>query len=236
MNLAEIAGLLGLNLGLLLAVMTGLWALSRRSGRLGFIDGAWPLAPAALAGVTFLLTDGDPVRRGLLLWLVTIWALPQAWRRLRPSAWAEADARYAATAARAGAGRRPGLVTLILFFLPQAALAWLIALPVQLGQVDFLPPVGALGWAGAVLAVAGIGLEGWGALRLTTQAVDTPERFGGWLRRPDRIGDLAVWWGLWLIAAETGPGRWAILGPAFLTWAVIHWVRTENPRRAGDGG
>ncbi len=244
MTLAEIAALLGLNLGLALAVMAGLWALSRRRPGIGFIDAVWPLLMAATAGVAFLLAEGDPVRKGLMLWLVAIWAAPQAWRRISPAARADAERRYAAVG-EAAAGRRGwsrDRTRLLLFFLPQGALAWLTSLPVQLGQVDFLPAVGWVGWTGAVLAVAGIGLEGFGSLRLAAArhrppvdpaSVTGPRR---WLRRPDYMGDLAVWWGLFLIAAETGPGRWSVIGPIFLTLAMAHWARTENPRRVSDGG
>lgn len=244
MTVAEIAALLGLNLALILAVMSGLWALALRSKRVDFIDGVWPLAMAALAAVTFVVTDGDPVRKGLLLWLVAIWAGPQAWRRLSPSARREAEARYARTAEAlvARRGWRRSRIWLLLFFLPQGVLAWLTALPVQLGQVDFMPPVGWIGWTGAVVAVLGIGVEGLGSLRTATHwkapaAEAAPSTGPGrWLRRPDYLGDLAVWWGLCLIASETGPGRWSVLGPLFLTFAMAHWATTKNPRRVSDGG
>lgn len=241
MNLAEIFALPGLNLGLLLAAMTGLWALSLRWEGVGFLDGVWPLALAGLAGTTFLLAEGDPVRKGLLLWLVAVWAVPQAWRRLAPGARAEADARYAAVAARV-AGRRgwsPRRAGLVLFFLPQAVAAWLVSLPVQLGQTEFLPAVGWVGWTGAVLAVAGIGLEGLGSLWAQKHPLAGPSVFRGprrWLRRPDYLGDVAVWWGLFLIAAETVPGQASIIGPIFLTFVLAHWAKTENPRRESDGG
>lgn len=241
MNLAEIAALLVLNLGLLLAAMAGLWALSLRWKGVGFLDAVWPIALAAPAAVAFLLAEGDPVRRGLLLWLVTIWALPQALRRLAPAARAEADARYSEVAERIAAGRHwsPRRAGLVLFFLPQAVVAWLVSLPVQLGQVEFLPAVGWIGWTGAMLAVAGIGLEGVGSLRAARHRWADPASFRGlrrWLRRPEYLGDLAVWWGLFLIAAETGPGQASIIGPIFLTFALAHWARTENPRRERDGG
>ncbi|MBW8304098.1 MAG: DUF1295 domain-containing protein, partial [Brevundimonas sp.] len=199
MNLAEIAALLALNLGLLLSAMAGLWALSLRWKGIGFLDAVWPLALAAPAATTFLLAEGDPVRKGLLLWLVTLWAAPQAWRRLAPPARAGADARYVAVAEEFAVRRgwSPDRTRLMLSFLPQGALAWLASLPVQLGQVDFLPAVGWVGWTGAVLAVAGIGLEGVGSLWSARHAPADPSSSRGarrWLRRPDYLGDLAVWW------------------------------------------
>ncbi|MBU1385266.1 MAG: DUF1295 domain-containing protein [Alphaproteobacteria bacterium] len=239
MTLAETAALLGLNLGLALATMAGLWALSARWKGIGFLDAVWPLIMVGMAAVTMAVADGDPVRKGLLLWLVAIWATPQALRRLSPMARAEADSRYAAVGGTAAARRGWSVkhTRLLLFFLPQGALAWLASLPVQLGQVDFLPAVGWVGWTGAVLAVAGIGLEGFGSLRLSalrkrpaTEPASSPIA-GRWLMRPDHLGDLAVWWGLFLIAAETGAGRWSVVGPIFLTLAMAHWARTDSPKR-----
>ncbi len=240
MILAEIVALLCLNLGLLLTAMAALWGVSRRWKGVGFIEAVWPLAMVAAAVSSFVVADGDPVRKGLLLWLVSIWALPQAWRRLTPAARAEADRRYAAAAGELSRDRGwgEGRARLLLFFLPQGALAWLASLPVQLGQVDFLPAVGWVGWTGAVLTVAGIGLEGLGSLRSAKRfAVPTASHgLRRWLRRPEYLGDLAVWWGLFMIAAETGPGQASVVGPIFLTALLAHWVKMENPRRVSDGG
>ncbi|MDY6925135.1 MAG: DUF1295 domain-containing protein [Pseudomonadota bacterium] len=238
MTPAETAALLGLNLGLALAAMAGLWALSSRWKGIGFIDAVWPLTMVGMAVVTMVVADGDPVRKGLLLWLVAIWAAPQAMRRLSPAARADGDRRYAAVAEAAGMrlGQPTKRTRLWLFFLPQGALAWFASLPVQLGQVDFLPAVGWVGWTGAVLAVAGIGLEGFGSLRISARRKRPPtepavQGARRWLQRPDYLGDLAVWWGLFLIAAETGAGRWSVVGPIFLTLAMAHWARTGEPER-----
>jgi steroid 5-alpha reductase family enzyme len=32
-----------------------------------------------------------------------------------------------------------------------------------------------------------------------------------------------VWWGLYIIAAETPIGLWALPGPLFLTWTLMKW-------------
>jgi hypothetical protein len=59
-----------------------------------------------------------------------------------------------------------GRTALLVVFLPQAVLAWLTSLPVQLGQVAVEPAVGWIGWVGAVLAVVGIGFESIGDAQL----------------------------------------------------------------------
>ncbi|HYC67230.1 DUF1295 domain-containing protein [Brevundimonas sp.] len=243
MNLAEIAALLGLNLVLSLAVMTAAWAVVRRTGRFGLVDAMWPLVMLLAAATTFLIVDGDPVRKALLVWLTAVWAVREAWRGLSPRIRIEADARYA-QAFEGGAGfRASAAAPLLLCFLPQAALAWLTALPAQLGQVTYEPGVGWIGWSGAVLAVAGLAVSGLGDLRRTAFRKQPPAAGGvlarvwrRWRGRPDYAGDIAVWWGLFLIAAETGPGRWSLIGPLFLTWTLAHWAKTENPRRVSDGG
>ena len=35
-------------------------------------------------------------------------------------------------------------------------------------------------------------------------------------RHPNYFGDACLWWGLYLIAAETGLGAWSILGPLLI--------------------
>ncbi|OYW34771.1 MAG: hypothetical protein B7Z42_16190, partial [Brevundimonas sp. 12-68-7] len=43
-------------------------------------------------------------------------------------------------------------------------------------------------------------------------------------RHPNYFGDACVWWGLWLIAAETGwVGIVSIVGPLFLTFTLTKW-------------
>jgi len=222
MRLSEILLLLLANLALSLAVLLAAWAVARRREDLGFIDAVWPLAMLLMALGAFVQADGDPVRKGLLTWLCAVWAVQTAWplwakwRREGPRA------GYASiTDDWAGRGWSRARTWLLIFFLPQGLLAWLISLPVQLGQANPSPTIGALGWAGAVIAVGGVAL---GSVADSRPGV---RRFRG-------LGDLAVWWGLYLIAAETGPGRWAILGPVLLTWMVLRDLRVraapEHPK------
>ena len=232
MSLTEIAALLGLNLALIIAVMVGLWTLSLRLKDVSFIDAVWPMGMLLLALVTFPRTEGDPTRKWLLLWLVGIWALRLGWHLYRRWRGHGADARYLDLLGRLERDRGLGFgrAALLAVFLPQAVLAWLTSLPVQLGQVAIEPAVGWIGWAGAVLAVVGIGFESIGDAQLTAFRKDPASKgrvldTGLWkyTRHPNYFGVACVWWGLYLIAAETGPGMWAIAGPLFLTFTLTKW-------------
>ena len=200
MTVFEIAALLGLNLGLIAAAMLALWTWVVRSSEVGLVDVAWPLGMLLTALATFALTDGDTVRKGLLLWLCTVWALGLGWSRFRH--WrARSDAGRYYTTLREGAERgwSFGKTSLLVIIWPQAALAWLTALPVQLGQMQ-PAPMGWIGWAGATLVVAGIALENISDAQRSAFERD-PANAGRVLdtglwrysRRPNDFGDACVW-------------------------------------------
>ena len=232
MTLSEIALLLFLNLVLILVVMTALWRVAVRLGDVSFIDGVWPLGMLMLALATWPRAEGDPTRSILLVGLCGIWALRLAWHLLRRWRAHGADGRYVAIlqAQERKKGWGFSRTALLMVFLPQGVLAWLTALPVQLGQVAAQPAVGVIGWIGAALALIGIVFETVGDAQLTAFRND-PARKGQVLdtglwrytRHPNYFGDACVWWGLYLIAAETGPGLWSIAGPLFLTFTLTRW-------------
>jgi steroid 5-alpha reductase family enzyme len=231
MSLSEIATLLGLNLVLILAVMLALWAVAVRLRDVSFVDAVWPMAMLLLALATWPRADGDPTRTLLLLWLCGVWALRLGWHLFRRWRTQGADGRYVAIVeAQAEKGWSFSRTALLFVFLPQGALAWLTALPVQLGQVAYDPPVGWIGWAGAALAVVGIAFESIGDAQLSAFRKDPANKgkvldTGLWryTRHPNYFGDACVWWGLFLIAAETGPGLWSVFGPLFLTYTLTRW-------------
>lgn len=232
MTLPEIAALLGLNLLLIVVVMTALWTLAVRLKDVSFIDAVWPMAMLLLALATWPRTEGDPVRKGLLLWLVAIWALRLGWHLFRRWRAHGADGRYVNLVERVekAKGWSFNKTALLFVFLPQAVLAWLTSLPVQLGQAAYDPPLGWIAWTGAGLAVIGIAFESIGDAQLAAFKRDPKNKrkvldTGLWryTRHPNYFGDACVWWGLYLIAAETGPGLWSIAGPLFLTYTLTRW-------------
>jgi steroid 5-alpha reductase family enzyme len=111
-----------------------------------------------------------------------------------------------------------------------APLLFIVCLPVQLGQIDGGPPVGLLGLAGAVVAIAGILFESIGDWQLVRFRRD-PANVGKVLetglwrytRHPNYFGDALTWWGLYLVAAESWSGMWALPGPVLLTWTLMRW-------------
>ncbi len=231
MSLSDTAWLLAGNLLMVIAVMTLLWGVAVRIRDVSFIDAVWPMAMLFLALVTWPRTEGDALRSALLVGLCAAWALRLGVHLfLRWRAHGE-DRRYTDLIGRQmKTGKSWPLVALLFVFLPQAVLAWLTSLPVQLGQVADTPAVGWLGWAGVALFVVGLAFETIGDAQLAAfrrdpstkgQVLDT----GLWryTRHPNYFGDACVWWGLYLIAAETGPGLAAILGPIFLTFTLTKW-------------
>jgi steroid 5-alpha reductase family enzyme len=220
------------NLVALCLVMAAFSVVAMRIRDVSFIDAIWPLAMVFLALITWpRVAAADPLRQALLIGLVALWGVRLGlhlflrWRRQG------VDGRYQAIMAREQArGRDFNTVALTRIFLPQAVLAWLVALPVQLGQMAATPPVGWIAWIGVALALVGIAFETIGDAQLAAFKRDPASKgrvldTGLWryTRHPNYFGDACVWWGLWLIAAETLPGLFAILGPLFLTFTLTRW-------------
>jgi protein-S-isoprenylcysteine O-methyltransferase Ste14 len=79
-------------------------------------------------------------------------------------------------------------------------------------------------WVGAAVWLLGFVFESVGDWQLTRFRND-PDSNGTVLdtglwrytRHPNYFGDFCVWWGIFLVAAETGPGRWGVIGPVVMT-------------------
>ena len=219
-------GLLVQNFALVLAMMILLWGVSIALKDVSFIDAFWAFGFVFVAIATFAATPGAGARKGLIVAVTLTWGLRLGayllwrWRREGP------DKRYLALIKRAGGN--PHLVTLRMVFLLQAALLFCVSLPVQLGQLGNSASLGLLAILGAALASVGILFETVGDAQLARfkanpsndgRVLDT----GLWryTRHPNYFGDLCVWWGLFLIAAEAPLGGLSIAGPLLLTWILL---------------
>ncbi|MFB7664050.1 DUF1295 domain-containing protein [Kitasatospora sp. NPDC056138] len=199
-----------------------------RSGRHRGVDVAWGLGFTAVAvtGYLFSAEHGDPYRRLLATVLVTIWGVrlsAHIWWRSRG---AEEDPRYARMLSRAPAGRARTLYALRTVYLLQAGILWFVSLPVQAAQ--YLPgPPGPCAWAGTGLWAVGLFFEAVGDWQLTRFKADAANRGrvmdrGLWryTRHPNYFGDACVWWGLFLLAADTPIGWAFLLSPVLMTYLL----------------
>jgi steroid 5-alpha reductase family enzyme len=197
------------------------------------VDSLWALGMVLVALTAFAQAGESTPRRLLLTGLCAVWGLRLGgyllwrWRDHGP------DRRYVTMFARAKADRGWGFAeaSLRLVFALQAPLLFIVCLPVQLGQFSAEPrALGPLAWAGAALAAVGIVFETVGDWQLVRHRKDPAKagqvlQSGLWryTRHPNYFGDACVWWGLYMIAAETPVGLWALPGPVFLTWTLLKW-------------
>ena len=227
--MSEVAYLLLINLAVIMACMVVLWLLSIPLGDVSFVDSFWAIGFVIVAANTYWLTNGSSDRRNVLLVLTAVWGarlgahLFFRWRR------EGADGRYVALLAKAPGNKHA--LSLRKVFLFQGPLLWLISLPVQLGQIQSTPAhLGPLAFIGIAVAIVGIVFETVGDWQLTAfkaQSVNQGKVMdrGLWryTRHPNYFGDACVWWGLFLVAAETSLGKWSLVSPLLLNWILIKW-------------
>ena len=219
------------NAAILIAAIMILWAVSVRIRDVSFIDSFWAFGMVMLAVSTFVQAeDGSPHRKLLILGLTTVWGLRLSIHLFTRWRAEGEDPRYKRILG--GAMEKKGWSfaksSLVMVFLMQAPLLFIVCLAAQLGQLAAEPTeTGWLAFVGKCLALIGIGFETIGDWQLRRFRAD-PANAGKVLdtglwrytRHPNYFGDTCVWWGIWLIAAETSAGLWALPGPILLTWLL----------------
>lgn len=221
------------NAGVVLALFVVAWAICVAMRDCTPVDSLWGLGMGFVAVSTFLQTGGGTPRRVVLTAICVAWSLRLGgyllwrWRDHGP------DRRYVRMMdkAKVERGWGYGYAAFRLVFLLQMPLLWLVCLPVQLGQIQAEPAqLGAVGLAGAAIAVIGLIFETVADLQLV-RFKKNPANEGAvmdrglwrYTRHPNYFGDACVWWGLWLIAAETGLGAWTIISPVLITFLLTRW-------------
>jgi steroid 5-alpha reductase family enzyme len=223
--------ILAINAAILVASILVLWLFSIRIHDVSFIDSFWAFGMVMLAVTTFVQAeDGSPQRKVLILALTSIWGLRLSFHLFTRWRAEGEDPRYKRILGTAmeKKGWSFARSSLVMVFLMQAPLLFIVCLPAQLGQLSADPAqTGWLAFAGKCLALIGIGFETIGDWQLRRFRADPVSKGkvldnGLWryTRHPNYFGDTCVWWGIWLIAAETSIGLWAVPGPILLTWLL----------------
>ncbi|MFR9757811.1 DUF1295 domain-containing protein [Streptomyces sp. TR06-5] len=220
---------LGASAGAALAVLLATFALALVKGVHRIVDVAWGVAFAAVAATVCGVSaatgeEGDGTRRLLLTALTAVWGLRLAVHIARRGAGHGEDPRYAKMLAKARGN--PSLYALRMVYLLQAALVWLVSLPVQAGQYTAagsrtLMALGVLLWA------VGLTFEAVGDQQLHRFKSDPANKgrvmdrgLWSWTRHPNYFGDFCVWWGLYLVAA----GDWTVAALGVVSPLVMSYL------------
>ena len=201
--------------------MVVLWAVSVRLRDASIVDPFWGPGFAAVAWTSVAVAGPSP--RGLLLAaLASAWGLRLGVYLARRRRGHGEDRRYAAM--RAAHGERFWWVSLFTVFLLQAALLWVVSLPLQAGAaLGGETPLGPWEGLGSAVFAVGLAFEAVGDAQLSRFLADPKSRgqvmdrgLWRWTRHPNYFGDFLVWWGLGL--ASLGAGAWwTLAGPAVMS-------------------
>lgn len=198
-----------------------LWPVSLWRRDASVVDFWWGPGFLLLAGLAVALAEPEPTARSwLLLGLIGVWAVRMgavlSARRFREG---REDPRYT-TLRRAW---EPGFwwKSLGVVFLLQGTVQWAIAAGAVAGILAPASPLGLLAWAGAALAVAGIGIEAQADAELDAFKRAAPPDalcetgMRAHLRHPNYLGEIVFWAGIALICIDGG--AWAgLISPALI--------------------
>ena len=200
------------------------WAVCTLRRNVGLVDIFWSLFFLLAAGSYAVAAAPAGPRTGLVLALVTVWAVRLA-AFLAARNWnAPEDHRYQAIRAR----NQPHFEwrSLYLVFGLQGLLAWLVSAPLA-AAVSSPAPLGPLDWIGGLLVAFGIVFEAVAATQLARFRRD-PASAGRvldsglwrWSRHPNYFGECCVWWGFYLLAVAGG-GAWTVFAPLLMTLLLL---------------
>jgi steroid 5-alpha reductase family enzyme len=210
-----------------IAVFAVTWLIARRLGRYNIVDVTWSLAIAAVTIAAYFCSTnigGDRTRRTLVLAMTVVWALRLAGHIGARNRGHGEDPRYAAILNKAPGSQSTYALKRV--FVPQAVIAWVISMPLQVAMYE-RGSTTALDIVGAVVFVTGFTFEGVGDAQLAAfmkrrtsseEVLDT----GLWryTRHPNYFGESLLWFGLWLPAAGHWQGLVAIGSPVIVTYLV----------------
>jgi steroid 5-alpha reductase family enzyme len=208
------------------AYMTLWFLVSLIKKRNDVADVAWGLGFVVLAWTSFLLSGRSGMRGVLACILVSIWGFRLAWHIQARHRGKVEDFRYMAWRREWGSWFYVRSYAQV--YLLQGALLFVVALPVLIINRGPGETFGFLDGVGVFVWLFGFVFESVGDAQLARFAQDPRNRgkilqSGLWRysRHPNYFGEVAQWWGIWLLAAGT-PGGWlSIVGPLTITLLIL---------------
>lgn len=208
-------------------LMLALWAWQQRTRDAGIVDAGWAFGIGGAAIGCALTGGGDPWAGAMAGLLGAIWGWRLAWHLLRDRVIGRSeDGRYARM--RTALGRHAAIGFLV-FFLFQAGLVLLFALPFVILAADPRPP----GWhsiAGVIVWLIAVGGEAVADRQLAAWRADPANRgrtcrsgLWAWSRHPNYFCEWLHWWAYVVIGLGAPHGSWLLLWPV-LMFAFLWWV------------
>jgi steroid 5-alpha reductase family enzyme len=213
-------------LAVIIILMTFLWIISIIIKNVSIVDLFWGLGFVIINAFYFAGTEGDELRKYMLLVLVSVWGIRLSaylsWRNIGKGE----DFRYREFRKKYGE-RRYWWISYFQTFLLQGVLMWLIS--ATLLGANYNADGGGFGipdMAGLLVWLVGFFFETAGDYQLARFRSDPQNKgrvldTGLWkyTRHPNYFGDSAVWWGYGLICISAGsylPAAGALLMTALI--------------------
>ena len=208
----------------LLGVAIALWIISLFKRDVSIVDSFWSVM-ILLAGLVYLLNAPEPGERAyLVIGLTLIWAIRLSayisWRNRGE----QEDYRYQ----QIRKNNQPyfEFKSFYIVFALQAALAWLVSLPL-LAAINSQDPLNWIDYLALSLWITGMLFEVIGDRQLASFKADSANRGkvlsrGLWryTRHPNYFGEFCIWWAFFLFALASG--SWlSILSPLLMSLLLL---------------
>lgn len=211
--------------GALFCYMTTWFFIALIKKRNDVADLAWGLGFVSMAWLSSL-TIGLHSRSLVVNALITVWGARLAWHIAQRLMRRPEDQRYADW--RVQWGSWFVVRSYLQVFLLQGVFLFLILLPALHVHAAATTALGALDLLGAIVWLTGFWFESTADAQLS-RFVHNPANKGklmtsglwSYSRHPNYFGEVAQWWGIFLIALATGDGMWTIIGPLTITCLIL---------------
>lgn len=210
-----------------LACMFLLFAVAQARKDNSLVDIFWGTGFAIIALVTLFHTGNFSARPLLVTGLTVIWGMRLSIYLAGRNLGKGEDYRYVEMRQRWG--KHQALGAFFTVFLLQGTLMWLISLPVQLVNLHSGVPLNLLDGLGLALWATGFFFEAVGDAQLKRFKADPANKgrimtSGLWkyTRHPNYFGEIAMWWGIFVLALSTPYWYVALLSPLLMTWLLMN--------------
>lgn len=189
-------------------------------------DTAWGLGFVLLTWVSFFMEQNLSIRVLLVNALVTVWGLRLSWHIHVRNKGKTEDYRYKKW--REEWGKWFYIRSYFQVYLLQGFFLFLIVSPVLLINRSSANTFGLLDLVGLLVWIIGFTFESVGDAQLKS-FISKPENKGKlmkqglwqYTRHPNYFGEVAQWWGIWILSLSVINGIYFVFGPLTITYLIL---------------